>query len=154
MKKLLLIFVLFLLPSIANPSNARSDVPKLKLIAVVVDWCPYCQKWQDEVLPEFNHWIEADVIDATSNKNTPQWYKKALKLKKVSKLRGIPAFIIWDIEAEKELIRWVGYGGSDHFYQMLDKAVNKALEKQQLCGKISTALERRSADVCKAEKLR
>jgi len=154
MKKLLLIFVLFLLPSIANPINARSDVPKLKLIAVVVDWCPYCQKWQDEVLPEFNHWIEADVIDATSNKNTPQWYKKALKLKKVSKLRGIPAFIIWDIEAEKELIRWVGYGGSDHFYQMLDKAVNKALEKQQLCGKISTALERRSADVCKAEKLR
>ena len=110
MKKLLLIFVLFLLPSIANPINARSDVPKLKLIAVVVDWCPYCQKWQDEVLPEFNHWIEADVIDATSNKNTPQWYKKALKLKKVSKLRGIPAFIIWDIEAEKELIRWVGYG--------------------------------------------
>ena len=105
-------------------------------------------------MPEFNHWIEADVIDATSNKNTPQWYKKALKLKKVSKLRGIPAFIIWDIEAEKELIRWVGYGGSDHFYQMLDKAVNKALEKQQLCGKISTALERRSADVCKAEKLR
>ena len=154
MKKLLLIFVLFLLPSIANPINARSDVPKLKLIAVVVDWCPYCQKWQDEVLPEFNHWIEADVIDATSNKNAPQWYKKALKLKKVSKLRGIPAFIIWDIEAEKELIRWVGYGGSDHFYQMLDKAVNKALEKQQLCGKISTALERRSADVCKAEKLR
>ena len=154
MKKLLLIFVLFLLPSIANPINARSDVPKLKLIAVVVDWCPYCQKWQDEVLPEFNHWIEADVIDATSNKNTPQWYKKALKLKKVSKLRGIPAFIIWDIEAEKELIRWVGYGGSDHFYQMLDKAINKALEKQQLCSEIPTALERRSADVCKAEKLR
>ena len=154
MKKLLLIFVLFLLPSIANPINARSDVPKLKLIAVVVDWCPYCQKWQDEVLPEFNHWIEADVIDATSYKNTPQWYIKALKLKKVSKLRGIPAFIIWDIEAEKELIRWVGYGGSDHFYQMLDKAINKALEKQQLCSEIPTALERRSADVCKAEKLR
>jgi len=153
MKKLLLIFVLFLLPSIANPINARSDVPKLKLIAVVVDWCPYCQKWQDEVLPEFNHWIEADVIDATSNKNTPQWYKKALKLKKVSKLRGIPAFIIWDIEAEKELIRWVGYGGSDHFYQMLDKAIKKALEKQQLCGEITSALERRSADVCKAEKI-
>ena len=155
MKKLLLIFVLFLLPSIANPlSLIKPEAPGLRLIAVVVDWCPYCNQWQEEVVPSYNNIVLLEIINTTSGKNIPQWYKKALKLKNVSKLRGIPAFIIWDDETEAELIRWVGYGGSDHFYQMLDKAINKALEKQQLCGKISTALERRSADVCKAEKLR
>ena len=151
MKKLLLIFVLFLLPSIANPKLPDSSIT---LVAVVVDWCPYCNKWQEEVVPSYNNIVPLVIINTTSGKNIPQWYKKALKLKKVSKLRGIPAFIIWDIETEAELIRWAGYGGSDHFYQMLDKAINKALEKQQLCSEIPTALERRSADVCKAEKLR
>lgn len=155
MKKLLLIFVLFLMPTIANPESIMNpNESGLKLVAVVVDWCPYCNKWQEEVVPSYNNIVPLVIINATSGKNIPQWYKKALKLKKVSKLRGIPAFIIWDDETEVELIRWVGYGGSDHFYQMLDKAINKALEKQQLCDKISTALERRSADVCKAEKLR
>ena len=151
MKKLLLIFVLFLLPSVATPKLPYSSVT---LVAVVVDWCPYCNKWQEEVVPSYNNIVPLVIINATSGKNIPQWYKKALKLKKVSKLRGIPAFIIWDDETEVELIRWVGYGGSDNFYQMLAKAINKAVEKQQLCSEIPTALERRSADVCKAEKLR
>ena len=155
MKKLLLIFVLFLLPSIATPlSLIKPEAPGLQLIAVLVDWCPYCNKWTEEVVPSYSNIVPLVIINATSGKNIPQWYKKALKLKKVSKLRGIPAFIIWDDETEVELIRWVGYGGSDHFYQMLAKAINKALEKQQLCSEIPTALERRSAEVCKAEKIR
>jgi len=154
MKKLLLIFVLFLLPSIANPIDARSDVPKLKLVAIVVDWCPYCQKWQDEVLPEFNHWIEAEVVNVTSGQDIPYWYKQAYDKGKIERLYGIPAFIIWDTEAEIELVRWVGYGGSEYFYEMLDKAINKALEKQYLCSEITSALERRSASACKAEKIR
>ena len=154
MKKLLLIFVLFLMPTIANPESIMNpNESGLKLVAVVVDWCPYCNKWAEEVVPSYNNIVPLVIINATSGKNIPQWYKKALKLKKVSKLRGIPAFIIWDDETEAELIRWVGYGGSDHFYQMLDKAIKKALEKQQLCGEITSALERRSADVCKAEKI-
>ena len=154
MKKLLLIFVLFLMPTIANPESIiHPEESRLKLVAVVVDWCPYCNKWQEEVVPSYNNIVPLVIINATSGKNIPQWYKKALKLKKVSKLRGIPAFIIWDDETEVELIRWVGYGGSDNFYQMLAKAINKALEKQQLCSEIPTALERRSAEVCKAENL-
>jgi|TARA_Y100000310_G_scaffold223510_1_gene225401 hypothetical protein len=153
MKKLLLIFVLFLLPSIANPIDARSDVPKLKLIAVVVDWCPYCHKWQEEVLPAFNHWIEAEVVNVTSGRNLPRWYKNAYDNGTIERLYGIPAFIIWDIEAERELVRWVGYGGKDHFYEILDKAINKALEKQVQCGHITSALERRSAGICKAENI-
>ena len=154
MKKLLLIFVLFLMPTIANPESIMNpNESGLKLVAVVVDWCPYCNKWAEEVVPSYNNIVPLVIINATSGKNIPQWYKKALKLKKVSKLRGIPAFIIWDDETEVELIRWVGYGGSDNFYQMLAKAINKAVEKQQLCSEIPTALERRSADVCKAEKI-
>ena len=155
MKKLLLIFVLFLLPSIANPlSLIKPEAPGLQLIAVLVDWCPYCNKWTEEVVPSYNNPVPLVIINATSGRNIPQWYKKALKLKNVSKLRGIPAFIIWDDETEVELIRWVGYGGKDHFYQLLDEAINKALQKQQLCREIPTALERRSADVCKVEKIR
>ena len=155
MKKLLLIFVLFLMPTIANPESILNpDEWGLKLIAVVVDWCPYCNKWTEEVVPSYNNPVPLVIINATSGRNIPQWYKKALKLKNVSKLRGIPAFIIWDNETEVELIRWEGYGGSDHFYQLLDEAINKALQKQQLCGAITSALERRSAEVCKAEKIR
>jgi hypothetical protein len=36
---------------------------------------------------------------------------------------------------------------------MLDKAINKAITKQVLCNEITSALERRGADACKAEKL-
>tara|TARA_B100001245_G_C22776133_1_gene375005 strand:- start:298 stop:765 length:468 start_codon:yes stop_codon:yes gene_type:complete len=155
MKKLLLIFVLFLLPSIANPlSLIKPEAPGLQLIAVLVDWCPYCNKWTEEVVPSYSNIVPLVIINATSGNNIPQWYKKALKLKKVSKLRGIPAFIIWDTEAEVELVRWVGYGGGEHFYEMLDKAINKALEKRHLCSEITSALERRSASACKAEKIR
>ena len=150
MKKLLLIFVLFLLPSVATPKLPYSGVT---LVAVVVDWCPYCNKWAEEVVPSYNNIVPLVIVNTTSGQNIPQWYKKALKLKKISKLRSIPAFIIWDDEAEVELIRWVGYGGPDHFYQMLDKAINKAITKQVLCNEITSALERRGADACKAEKL-
>ena len=36
---------------------------------------------------------------------------------------------------------------------LFDKAINKAITKQVLCNEITSALERRGADACKAEKL-
>jgi hypothetical protein len=151
MKKLFLIFVLFLLPAIANPlSLVRPATLKFQLIAVVVDWCPYCNKWAEEVVPLYDDIIPLVIVNITSEQGMPEWYKKAYYTGRIEQLYSIPAFIIWDTEAKTELVRWTGYGGVDHFYQMLDKAINKAIEKQVLCSDTS-ALERHR--VCKAEKI-
>ena len=66
MKKLLLIFVLFLMPTIANPESIMNpEESRLKLVAVVVDWCPYCNKWQEEVVPSYNNIVPLVIINAT-----------------------------------------------------------------------------------------
>jgi len=120
MRKLLLLLLLLI------PTTAYS----LQLFVVEADWCPSCRAWQAEVQPHYTPELESYLplmeINIThgiiENLDYIQYYRDG----KIKKLYATPTFFIWDEENKREIVRWVGYIDADHWFSMLEKAMDVA----------------------------
>ena len=77
--------------------------------------CIFCNKFLEEVAPEYN--ISDLPLIIIDEDNKPEWFITAYKEKRIKPIRGTPTFIIWN--GRKELARIVGYSTKDKFYSTL-----------------------------------
>ena len=115
------------------PINAKA----LELLAIVVDWCPYCQRFESSLVPEYTGDVPLVVVNVTDGQSLPQWFKTAYDAEQIQTLYSVPTFIIWDEVNNRELVRWVSYQDPTSFYQMLTTAIEKAKEVQKDCEEVN-----------------
>ena len=115
------------------PINAKA----LELLAIVVDWCPDCQRFESNLVPEYTGDVPLVVVNVTDGQSLPQWFKTACDAEQIQTLYSVPTFIIWDEVNNRELVRWVSYQDPTSFYQMLTTAIEKAKEIQKDCEEVN-----------------
>ena len=87
-------------------------------------YCGYCSAFMEEVAVDYEYRdIPLVIIDAH---NQPDWFKEAYAEGRIKPIRGTPTFVVWN--GRKELVRIVGYGGKDSFYNKLDEIFGKVEE--------------------------
>ena len=87
-------------------------------------YCGYCSAFMEEVGVDYEYRdIPLVIIDAHDQ---PVWFQEAYAEGRIKKIRGTPTFIVWN--GRKELVRIVGYGGKDSFYNKLDEIFGKVEE--------------------------
>ena len=79
--------------------------------------CTFCNKFLEEVGPEYN--ISDLPLIIIDEDNKPEWFIMAYKEKRIKPIRATPTFILWDEFEKYEVDRIVGYGGKDWFYNKL-----------------------------------
>ena len=79
--------------------------------------CIFCNKFLEEVAPEYN--ISDLPLIIIDEDNKPEWFIMAYKEKRIKPIRGTPTFILWNEFEKYEVDRIVGYGGKDWFYNKL-----------------------------------
>ena len=112
MKKLLLALVFTL---VAFPVYAY------ELLMFSNPACSWCQKFMDEVEPEYHgqniYSRKLPLRIIPTKGRPPQWFNDALDKGNINPIESIPTFVIWD--KDRELARLTGYTGKDEFYRNL-----------------------------------
>ena len=112
MKKLLLALVFTL---VAFPVYAY------ELLMFSNPACSYCQKFMDEVEPEYhgqNIYSKKLPLRIIPTKGRPpQWFQDAVEAGNIGPIESIPTFVVW--HEGREVARLTGYKGKDNFYRDL-----------------------------------
>ena len=97
----------------------NANAVAFELLMYNSNYCVYCKNFFREVAPDFN--IPNLPLIIIDENNQPEWFKKAIKQKKIKPLRGTPTFIIWNDLEKYEFDRIAGYGDKDNFYKQLNE---------------------------------
>ncbi len=117
MKNLLIAIMFSLLFSL--PASAA------ELLMIHSPTCVFCKAFMKETEPGYSTSEQSKkyplhVIDI-SQAESREWIKQATQSKKIKPIRGTPTFILYD--NDKEIGRFVGYGGEEWFYHYLDETI-------------------------------
>lgn len=88
--------------------------------------CFYCQTFLYQIGPrkyaesEQSNILPLRIVNLEDASTYPDGLTQAYQSGRISGIVGTPTFIVWDEAQEREVARFIGYGGVEWFYERVD----------------------------------